>query len=87
MTINHAYEYAIDYESTEAESRSKEIVVAQEEEKGRQDMPDEEDPVLSAAGYSSSATAPYEFVPRRQGGGYLYDPQNATYGYYSPYYQ
>ena len=87
MTIDHAYEYAIDYESTEAEYRAKEIVFARELEKGSEEIPDEEDPVLSAAGYFSPATAPYEFVPRRQGGGYLYDPQNSTYGYYSPYYQ
>ena len=87
MTINHAYEYAIDYESTEAESRVKEIVVTQEQEKRNEENSDEEDPVLSAAGYYSPATAPYQFVPRRQGGGYLYDPNNATYGYYSPYFQ
>ena len=90
MTIDHAYEYAIDYESTEVESRAKETVVAQELEKEKQENenPDEEeDPVLSATGYSFPTTAPYQFIPRRQNSGFLYDPQNATYGYYSPYFQ
>ena len=86
MAINHAYEYAIDYESTEAESRAKEIVVAQELEKENQETPEEEeDPVLSATGYFSPATEPYQFIPRRQNSGYLYNPNDATYGYYSPY--
>ena len=75
MTIEHAYEYAVDYESTEAEAKAKGVVEATEEEA-----------IFSAAGQIPSATGQY-FVPRGHGGGYLYDPSNASYSYYPPYYQ
>ena len=67
MTIQHAYEFAVDYESSEAEMKAKEVVEAQEEA-------------------VFSATEQYQELPRGQGRGYLYDPNNAGY-YYASYYQ
>ena len=74
MTIEHAYEYAVDYESAEAEAKARENVAS------------EEGAIFSAAGQGATETGQY-FVPRSHGGGYLYDPSNASYSYFPPYYQ
>ena len=76
MTIQHAYEFAVDYESTEAEMKAKDFAKAES-------LDADEEAIFSAAGHVFEATVPH---PREQGRGYLYDPANAGY-YYASHYQ